>query len=101
MICPTYNQFFETMAHKLRMEILFALRDNPMSVQELVNHLDEEQSKVSHNLKRLVDCHFVDVKRDGKKRIYTLNKRTVVPLLGIVDKHVKQFCCKGCGRAMK
>jgi len=96
MICPTYNKFFETIANELRMRILYALRGNPMSVNELVEFLEEEQSKISHNLKRLMDCHFVDVKKDGKKRIYALNKKTVEPLLNLVEKHVNQFCCDGC-----
>ena len=101
MICPTYNLFFETIAHKLRMKILFALRTSPMSVQELVNFLDEEQSKVSHNLRKLKQCKFVDVKKEGEKRIYSLNKKTVVPLLNIVEKHVQQFCCEECSRKLK
>ena len=101
MICPTYNLFFETIAHELRMKMLFALKTNPMSVTDLVNFLDEEQSKVSHNLKRLMDCRFVTVKQDGKKRIYSLNKETVEPLLSLAEKHVQQFCDKNCGRIKK
>ena len=98
MICPTYNLFFETMANKLRMQILFALRGRPMSVSELIEFLEEEQSKISHNLKRLMDCRFVDVKQEGRKRVYSLNAKTVESLLNLVEKHVKQFCGDNCRR---
>jgi len=58
--------------------------------------INEEQSKVSHNLKKLTDCNFLDVKQEGKKRIYSLNKETIIPLLNLVKKHVQKYCCEEC-----
>lgn len=67
-----------------------------MSVNEICSSLREEQSKISHNLKKLIECHFLDVKREGKKRIYSLNKDTIVPLMELVKKHVKKYCYTSC-----
>lgn len=96
MKCHSFNTFFETIANKTRLRILEALSKKPMSVSEICESISEEQSKVSHSLRCLSECHFLDVKRDGKKRIYSLNKDTMVPLMNLVDKHVKKYCCKSC-----
>ena len=97
MKCPSYNLFFETISPKIRVSILELLKNKPMSVNEIASALKEEQSKISHNLKRLTDCHLLDVRQEGKKRIYSLNKETMLPLMKLVEKHVKKFCCKECG----
>jgi ArsR family transcriptional regulator len=98
MKCHSYNTFFETISSKIRLKILELLQNKPMSVMEICNALNEEQSKVSHNLRCLTDCHFLDVKKEGKKRIYSLNKDTMVPLMRLVDKHVRKYCCNECRR---
>jgi DNA-binding transcriptional ArsR family regulator len=94
MKCPSYNLFFETISNKTRMEILFLLKEKPMSVTEICNSLGQEQSKISHNLKKLVDCNIIEAEQRGKQRIYSLNKETIIPILELVEKHVKK-CCKG------
>ncbi len=98
MRCPAYNLFFETIAPEMRIRILFALKTKPMNVTELAEFLSEEQSKISHNLRKLMECKFLDVKQKGKQRIYSLNKDTVLPLLKLVEKHVQGFCGAGCGK---
>ncbi len=65
-----------------------------MSVLELAKKLDIEQSKLSHALTSLKHCSIVNVKREGKKRIYYLNKETILPMLEILDKHENKFCFK-------
>jgi len=99
--CPAYHMFFETIAPEMRVKILLALKNRPMSVSELVAFLGEEQSKISHNLRKLAQCHFIDVEQRGKLRIYSLNKETVLPLMKLVEKHVRKFCCEGCGKVKK
>lgn len=98
MKCYSYNVFFETISNKTRLKIVEALQKRPMAVSEICRALGEEQSKISHNLKALSDCHFLDVRKDGKKRIYSLNRDTVAPLMKLVDKHVKKYCRKSCAR---
>ena len=46
--------FFETISTPLRLDIILLLRKKELSVTEIVNSLNEEQSKISHNLK----CDF-------------------------------------------
>jgi ArsR family transcriptional regulator len=91
MKCPSYNDFFEVISPKLRIRIIETLQKTPMCVSDLCKELNEEQSKISHNLKKLYECHFLTVKQDGKKRVYSLNEETITPLLSLVEKHVKHL----------
>jgi len=92
MIEKAYDYFFETLANKRRLKIIDLLRNKPMPVSEIVKKSGLEQSNVSHNLKRLEYCGFVNAKPNGKQRIYTLNKETITPLMKLIDKHTNKFC---------
>ena len=97
----TYHIFFTNLANPLRIKIISFLKKRESSVGELSNELKIEQSKLSHALKLLRHCNIVEVKQSGKKRIYSLNKKTILPILKIIDTHSKTFCggnCKECGR---
>ncbi len=96
MNCPSYELFFETFSNKTRMKIIEALALGPKSVTEICKLTKEEQSKVSHNLKKLTECNFLDFRRQGKKRIYELNKDTITPILDLVEKHVRKYCKEVC-----
>jgi DNA-binding transcriptional ArsR family regulator len=82
------------------MDIILSLRESKKSVNELCKDLKVEQSKISHALSCLKGCSLVDSEQKGKQRIYTLNKKTIVPMLKLLDKHSIGFCgrekCKGC-----
>jgi len=88
----TYPAFFGNLANPLKMNIVCELKNNPCSVLELAKKLKVEQSKLSHALKSLRCCSIVTVKQKGKKRIYSLNKETILPMLKIIDKHENKFC---------
>lgn len=96
MNCKSYYLFFETFSNSTRMRIIEALMLGPKSVTEICNHLKEEQSKISHSLKKLMECNFLDVERKGKKRVYSLNKDTIIPILKLVTKHVHKYCGEEC-----
>jgi DNA-binding transcriptional ArsR family regulator len=96
MKCLSYELFFATFGNKTRMSIVEALMDGAKSVSQICKITNEEQSKVSHNLKKLTNCHFLDVTRSGKERIYSLNKDTVVPIMQLVQEHVKKHCKENC-----
>jgi DNA-binding transcriptional ArsR family regulator len=95
----TYNNFFMNFASRSKFNIIIALRDGPLSVMEIVEKVGEEQSAVSHNLIKLNACRILNVKQSGKQRIYSLNKETAIPMLRIVEKHVKKHCLRrGCDK---
>lgn len=90
-----YKLFFGTLGNDIRLKILHALVKRPKNVTELTNELDFDQTTISKNLKRLTVCRFVHNRRKGKHSIYSLNKETILPLLNLIDKHVKKYC-KNC-----
>ncbi len=92
MTCPKYELFFKNFCSETRWSILNALLNSDLSVNEICNATNLEQSQVSHHLKSLSDCNFVTVTQDGKKRIYSLNKDTIEPLIHLVKKHVENNC---------
>jgi len=94
----SYNNFFMNFANKTKLGIILALENGPLSVKEITERVKSEQSRISHNLRKLLQCHILDVRQKGKQRIYSLNNETVVPILKIVKKHVKKNCLKGCNK---
>ncbi|MBS3083437.1 winged helix-turn-helix transcriptional regulator [Candidatus Pacearchaeota archaeon] len=88
--------FFETLGTKLKVDIIIKLKEKPFSVNRLSKQLKQERSKVSHALKSLLECGFVKVKKKDRERVYSLNTETIIPLLNLVEKHVKRYCriCK-------
>ena len=96
-----YYMFFGNLANPLKIEIITLLKEKDMCVLEIAKELGIEQSKLSHALKSLRDCSIVLVERKGKKRLYSLNKKTILPMLEIIDSHEKEFCKNKCARHME
>jgi DNA-binding transcriptional ArsR family regulator len=88
-------RFFVNLANPTRLATLEKLMEKPMSVNELADSLGQEQSMVSHNLKPLLECNFVYIMKQGKKRIYSANQETVGALFEAVENHAKKFCPTG------
>ncbi|MCK5624844.1 winged helix-turn-helix transcriptional regulator [Candidatus Pacearchaeota archaeon] len=97
MNCNTYHVFFRNLANPIKTKIITALKEKESSVSELSKKLKIEQSKLSHALSSLRCCNLVLVKQKGKNRIYSLNKKTIIPILKIIDKHKCNYC-KACGK---
>lgn len=96
-----YYIFFGNLANPLKIAIISALKEKSRSVLELANEIKVEQSKLSHALSSLKKCNIVQVTKRGKKRIYSLNKKTILPILKIIDEHEKEFCGKCCFKELK
>jgi len=91
-LCETCYVFFSTLSNPTRLAILELLREGPKNVTEISRSLNQEQSMVSHNLKPLLQCHFISVERRWKDRVYYLNRKTISPLLKVVITHKEDFC---------
>ncbi len=89
-----YQLFFGTLANETRLTIINVLREKPLNVTQICENTGLEQSLVSHNLKMLEYHGMVFKKQQGKFRYYAVNERTIKPLLGLIDAHMKEYCCK-------
>ena len=94
-LSKTCYRFFSNLSNPTRLAAIEQLMKKPMSVNELAEFLGQEQSMVSHNLKPLLECNFVYLKRQGKQRIYSANKETIGALFKAVENHEKKFCPTG------
>jgi DNA-binding transcriptional ArsR family regulator len=93
-LTKTCHRFFSILSNPTRLAILEYLRDSPKNVKQLSEHLGQEQSMISHNLKPLVECRFVFVERKWKERLYSLNKETMEPLFKLFNFHAQKYCPK-------
>ncbi len=90
-----YDRFLTTLKNKLRLTIVQSLMESPKNVGSIARSLNVHQTNVSHGLKRLLDCGFVFVEQKGKERVYSVNKKTIEPLLKLMENHVSKYCTKG------
>lgn len=89
-----YKLFFGTLTSQSRLKILNLLRKGPKNVSEIQHKLKLERTIISHDLQRLKKCGFVFVEKKGKYRYYSLNEKTIAPLMIIIDKHMDKYCKK-------
>lgn len=92
MKTKSYNNFFMSFANNTKLDIILALKDMPLSVNEITGITNSTQSNISHHLKDLTSCNIIAQTKKGKQRIYSLNKETVIPILKLVEKHISKNC---------
>lgn len=71
---------YAALAEPHRRQILDLLRDGPRPAGDLVERLDLSQPGVSKHLRVLREAGLVDVRTDGRRRLYSLRAE---PLLEI------------------
>jgi len=91
-LTDTCHRFFTNLANPTRLATIEQLMKRPMSVNELANALNQEQSMISHNLKPLLECNLVTSEKMGKKHVYTLNQETILPIFSIIKNHAQKYC---------
>jgi DNA-binding transcriptional ArsR family regulator len=97
----SYDRFLTTLKNRPRLAIVKSLIGGEKNVGQLTSDLGVHQTTVSHSLKRLLDCGFVFVERNGKERVYSVNKKTILPLMRLMDNHVSNYCAKGVCKEVK
>ncbi len=94
-----YKLFFKAIGNKTRFKIVELLRKKgDKTVSQLQEELNLEQTLTSHSLKCLLNCGFVNQKREGKNIIYSLDNQ-IISILNNIDSHLKkyEFRLKSCG----
>ena len=72
-----------------RVQILGCLLEGPLTVTELMQALEMEQSAVSHQLRVLREHELVKAEWQGRRRLYALADEHVVALLEEALRHVE------------
>ena len=89
-----YDMFFTSLSSPNRLMIINKLRKKRMNVTQICKATGFEQTMVSHNLKRLERCGMVFSEREGKFKYFRVNRKTIRPLLELIDNHMGTYCCK-------
>ena len=85
-----YREFFRALSNQTRFSIVQLLREKPHYVNEIVEKLGIEQSRISHNLACLLNCGFVEWEWNGKNKVYRLNSE-LQPVLTGIEKHLAKY----------
>jgi DNA-binding transcriptional ArsR family regulator len=82
------------LAEPRRQAMLRLVRDGPRSAGEIGRHFDITQQAVSQHLRVLADAQLVDVRREGKRRLYVVDPRG----LEVLDAFLRDLWPGGLGR---
>ncbi len=66
--------YFKALGDPIRLQIVKALQNGPLSVTDLCDLMEMEMSNISHHLRVLFHAEIVTTQRDGKFIYYHLNK---------------------------
>lgn len=89
----------QTLATPSRLRILAALESGPLTVGELIDAVEMEQSAVSHQLRRLRELGFVATERHGRQITYQLYDNHVAELIDQALGHAEHLRLAAANRA--
>ncbi len=87
----TTADVFNAVAEPRRREILDVLREGEQPVNELVFRLDVAQPQISKHLRVLREVGAVDVREDGRRRLYRLNGRALKPIHDWLERYERTW----------
>lgn len=93
-------KMFRGFADETRLAILESLRKGEMTVTEISESLEQNQSNISNHLACLRDCGLVNTRRDGKNVYYSIASSRVKEFLKESD-GILQEMYEGIYRCMK
>jgi DNA-binding transcriptional ArsR family regulator len=85
---------FNAVAEPRRRQILDALADGERPVNDLVHELGLAQPQVSKHLRVLREVGAVDVREDGRRRLYRLNGHALKPIHDWVSEYERTWAAR-------
>jgi DNA-binding transcriptional ArsR family regulator len=85
---------FNAVAEPRRRQILDALGDGERPVNDLVHELGLAQPQVSKHLRVLREVGAVDVREDGRQRLYRLNGHALKPIHDWVSEYERTWAAR-------
>lgn len=82
---------FQALSNPTRIKILFALKQQKLTVTEICQLLDMSQSAISHQLRELKLARLVRNCKKGREVIYQLDDDHVHQIFDIAIEHVKEI----------
>lgn len=83
-------ELFKVLGDSTRIKILFELFGKEVSVGEMADELNMNQSAISHQLKVLKQAKLVNARREGKSMIYSLADEHVRTIIAMGIEHIEE-----------
>ncbi len=80
--CASLTSLSSCLAHRIRLEILRTLAESSKDVSTVAEELQLGIDTISHHLRLLRKCGFVQVEAIKQKRIYSLARRVITSVSG-------------------
>jgi len=80
------DNFLKCIVDDNRRNILKFLDTKEKCVCEIINHLNLEQSLISHHLQKLKQCGLVKSRQDGKNIYYRITDKQIAEVIKKIDK---------------
>ena len=80
--CASLTSLSSCLAHRIRLELLRTLAESPKDVSTVAEELQLGIDTISHHLRLLRKCGFVQVEAIKQKRIYSLARRVITSVSG-------------------
>ena len=87
-----YYLFFSALANRTRLAIIDVLKEGPKNISGVSDALEQDESAVAYNLKRLENYAIVRSEGSGKEKLYSLNMEIVEPLSELLAFHTNKYC---------
>lgn len=84
------SSFYKLFSDPTRLRVIFLLRKQRLSVQEIASVLKQNHSTISHQLSILKAKNVVKYIRDGKNIIYSLSDDHISSILDMGIEHIKE-----------
>lgn len=86
------SRSLKAMSHPLRLKILCTLRDQEISVQDIVDSVGTSQSNISQHLAILRDKGILASRKDANRVYYRVGDARTLRLIGMMQ---EVFCSQG------
>lgn len=86
------SRSLKAMSHPLRLKILCTLRDQEVSVQDIVDNVGTSQSNISQHLAILRDKGILASRKDANRVYYRVGDARTLRLIGMMQ---EVFCSQG------
>lgn len=86
----SYRLFFNAFSNDTRFKIIKLLSAKSLNVTQICELTGFEQSRVSHNLKCLLNCGFLKVFNDKNFRRYEIDEQ-IKEIITLFDSHIKRY----------
>lgn len=96
MLSVAHRELLKTLSNVKRFEIMLHLMKGPLNVTQIIEKTGLKQTAGSHHLKRLLQCHFVEVEEQGRERVYSVRKNPVNKFFRLLDEHAEKYCKNFC-----